>query len=112
MNRRMNGGRRAFLRAAGAAGIAGLATPAAAFRLVPAEDYAGVVRNACGAEAALHRQVLAEAERALGVALDGPRAEEARRALASLTCPNCGCGVLAELTGIDPGGTSGDRAPF
>lgn len=108
----MRHGRRAFIRIAGAAGIAGLATPAAAFRLVPAEDYAGVARNACGTEAALHRQVLAEAERTLGVALDGPRAEEARRALASLTCPSCGCSVLAELTGIEPGGTPGDRAPF
>lgn len=76
---------------------------------MPAEDYAGIARNACGAEEALHRQVPAEAERALGAPLDGPRAEEARRALASLTCPNCGCAVLAELTGIDPGA---DRAPF
>jgi hypothetical protein len=93
----MSNGRRAFLRIAGAAGLAGIATPAAAFRILPAEDYAGILDNACGSENAFHRRILSDAEAALGVKLDGPQAEQARLALSSLTCPRCGCGVLAEL---------------
>ncbi len=101
----MSKGRRAFLRIAGAAGLAGIATPAAAFRILPADDYAGILDNACGAENAFHRKLLVEAETALGVELDGPRSEQARLALSSLTCPRCGCGVLAELM-------APERVPF
>ena len=89
-------GRRHFLRlAAGvAAGTAGLAAgPAGAFRIVPSEDYAKIVENACGASTA-HAKILADAEKSLGVKLGEPGAAAI---LAQVRCPICGCPVMPSV---------------
>mgnify|MGYP006894105037 FL=1 len=97
--------RRDVLRLSGAlsAFAAGLAVagPAGAFQLLPAEDYAGVIEDSCGAANQLHRAMVAEVERQLGVSLDDT---EARRMIEAIQCPNCGCSILkgfAEAAPVD-----------
>lgn len=87
--------RRDVLRLSGAlsAFAAGLAVagPAAAFQLLPAEDYAGVIEDSCGAANKLHRAMVTEVERQLGISLDDA---QARQVIAAVQCPNCGCSIL------------------
>src|SRR5437868_2677538 len=90
-------GRRHFLRlAAGvAAGTAGLAAGRAdAFQIMPAEDYAKIVENACGAGNAVHARLLADAEKSLGVKPGDPGADAL---LSQVRCPYCGCPVLPDV---------------
>ena len=87
--------RRDVLRLAGGsmAGLIALAVagPARAFRLDPAGDYAGIIEDSCGAANQVHRGVIAEVERQLGISLSD---EEARQVIAAVQCPYCGCSIL------------------
>jgi len=98
--------RRDVLRLVGgsSAGLIALAVagPARAFRFDPAGDYAGVIEDSCGAANKVHRDMVAEVERRLGISLSD---EEARRIIAAVQCPNCGCSIL---TGVADAG----QAPF
>lgn len=86
--------RRGALRAFGAllagATAAGMARPAAAFRVLDGKDLRAVLDEGCGATA-YHRRVLEETAAALGTDLT---AEQRRAALASLPCPTCGCNLV------------------
>ncbi|UEM22623.1 hypothetical protein JL100_007705 [Skermanella mucosa] len=100
--------RRDVLRLSGAlstfaAGLA-IAGPAGAFQLLPAEDYAGVIEDSCGAANRLHRAMVTEVERQLGVSLDDA---QARRMIEAIQCPNCGCSILKGFAEAAPG-----DAPF
>jgi hypothetical protein len=87
--------RRDVLRLAGGsmAGLIALAVagPARAFRLDPAGDYAGIIEDSCGAANQVHRGMIAEVERQLGISLSD---EEARQVIAAVQCPYCGCSIL------------------
>lgn len=87
--------RRHILRALGAA-IAGgaaatLSGPAAAFRVIPADDMKGVLDEGCGATA-YHRRLIDEAVQASGVTLSD---EQRTALLAQLSCPTCRCPLAA-----------------
>jgi len=68
-----------------------IASPARAFRFDPAEDYAGVIEDSCGAANKLHRDMVAEVERQLGISLSD---EQALQVIAAVQCPYCGCSIL------------------
>ena len=68
-----------------------LPAPPEAFRFDPAEDYAGVIEDSCGAANKVHRDMVAEVERQLGISLSD---EEARQVIAAVQCPYCGCSIL------------------
>ena len=88
--------RRSLLRWLGLGALgAAAARPAAAFQLLPAQDYAAMVETSCGATAH-HRELLERAQARLGVALDRTQMSQA---LAALRCPTCGCPLTAA---IDP----------
>ena len=61
------------------------AGPARAFRFDPAGDYAGVIEDSCGAANKVHRDMVAEVERRLGVSLSD---EQSRQLIASVQCPS------------------------
>jgi hypothetical protein len=87
--------RRDVLRLAGGSLLA-LATlviagSARAFRFDPAEDYAGIIEDSCGAANKVHRDMVAEVERQLGISLSD---EQARQLIAAVQCPYCGCSIL------------------
>ena len=88
-------GRRDVLKLAGGSvlglAVLALAGPAAAFRFDPAEDYTGVIEDSCGAANKVHRDMVAEVERRLGVSLSD---EQSRQLIASVQCPYCGCSIL------------------
>lgn len=97
MGKEVTNSRRAFLRAAGAVvgGAAGaLATgQAQAFRLLPADDYPVDLQKACVADSQqLHRQILDDVQKQLGIKLDE---EEAQEILRQMSCPSCGCSLQA-----------------
>ncbi|WP_157619176.1 hypothetical protein [Skermanella stibiiresistens] len=98
--------RRDVLRIAGgisaAVAVISIAGPASAFQYLPAEDYAGVIEDSCGASNKVHGAMVAEVERELGVTLDD---SQARQLIAAVTCPLCGCSILQ-------GFTDAARAPF
>lgn len=94
--------RRLFLRAAALAGAGvGLAAagPALAFRLLPADDFSGVIENACTEESQVHAKVLADIQKELGIQLSE---EEAKLVLAQLRCPSCGCSMLEAASKVAP----------
>ncbi len=87
--------RRQFLFGLGALCASSVAGTAAAFQVMPTDDYAGMIDHGCGVNST-HRRLLDEAAARLGVTLT-----EAQRAqaLAALKCPFCGCPlVTAALT--------------
>jgi hypothetical protein len=96
--------RRDVLRLAGGslAGLVALAAagPARAFRFDPTGDYAGVIEDSCGAANKVHRDMIAEVERQLGISLSD---EEARQFIAAVQCPYCGCSILKSFA--DAGGS-------
>lgn len=71
--------------------VLAVAGPARAFRFDPAGDYAGVIEDSCGAANKVHRDMIAEVERQLGISLSD---EEARQVIAAVQCPYCGCSIL------------------
>jgi len=73
------------------AGTAAAGRPAAALQVLPAGDYATIIEAGCGASA-YHRQLLEKAQAALGVSLSE---DQTKQALAALTCPSCGCPLVA-----------------
>ena len=79
-----------------------VASPAKAFRFDPAEDYAGVIEDSCGAANKVHRDMVAEVERRLGISLSD---EQALQVIAAVQCPYCGCSILRGV--VDAG-----QAPF
>ena len=79
-----------------------IAGPAKAFRFDPAEDYAGVIEDSCGAANKVHRDMVAEVERQLGISLSD---EQARQLIAAVQCPYCGCSILK-------GAADAGQAPF
>lgn len=97
--------RRGALRAFGAliagAAAAGLARPAAAFRVVDGNDLRAVLDEGCGSTA-YHRRALADAAAGLGTDLTP---EQRRMVLASLPCPTCGCN-LVQAAAISDGAAS------
>jgi len=107
MHRPFRPARRALLgRAAlAAAGLALAPSAALAFRLESADDYRGLVDNACGAETETHRALLAEVEQQLGMKLSE---EEAQEIIGQLSCPSCGCTLLAAYQG----GLTAPASPF
>jgi hypothetical protein len=93
--------RRQFLFGLGAfcASSVAAARPAAAFQVVPTDDYARMIDHSCGVNS-YHRQLLEEAETRLGVTLTEAQMAQA---LAALKCPICGCPlVTAEATPDTP----------
>jgi hypothetical protein len=97
-------GRRDVLKLAGGSvlglAVLALAGPAAAFRFDPAEDYTGVIEDSCGAANKVHRDMIAEVERQLGISLSD---EETRQVIAAVQCPYCGCSILKSFA--DAGGS-------
>ena len=79
-----------------------LAGPAKAFRFDPAEDYIGVIEDSCGAANKVHRDMVAEVERQLGISLSD---EQARQVIAGVQCPYCGCSILKGVADVG-------QAPF
>jgi hypothetical protein len=98
--------RRDVLRLAGSSLLAlaalVIAGPARAFRYDPAEDYAGVIEDSCGAANKIHRDMVAQVERQLGISLSD---EQARQVIAAVQCPYCGCSILK-------GVADASQAPF
>ena len=81
------------------ASSAAVARPAAAFQVVPADDYARLIDHSCGGSD-IHRRLLEEAEARLGVTLTQAQRSQA---LAAMKCPICGCPlVTAEATPDTP----------
>lgn len=94
--------RRVFLRAAAlaGAGVAGVAAaPALAFRLLPADDYAGMIENACVDESQVHAKILADVQKELGIQLSE---DEAQQVLRQMRCPFCGCNMLEAAKSATP----------
>ena len=50
-----------------------------------------MIEDSCGAANKVHRDMVAEVERRLGISLSD---EEARQLIASVQCPYCGCSIL------------------
>jgi len=92
--------RRAFFRTLAATAVGGAAGAltageAAAFRLLPADDYAAMLENSCVADSqANHRQILDDVKKELGIDLTE---EEAQKILAQMSCPFCGCNLQQAL---------------
>jgi hypothetical protein len=85
-----------------AAGLAaGGAGPALAFRQVPDGEADAMLGRACGGLREIHREIVAKVERELGVRLS----EDQGREIASrMSCPHCGCPMLAALRDAEGGG--------
>ncbi len=94
--------RRVFLRAAALAGAgvgAVAAGPALAFRLLPADDYAAMIENACTDETQVHAKILSDVQKELGIQLTE---DEAQQVLKQMRCPFCGCNMLEAAKSATP----------
>ena len=75
----------------GGAALLTLSGPARAFRLLPEEDFAPQLTEACAVDTSRsHAELLAEVQKELGIELDQ---ETAQAILAQMSCPNCGCNL-------------------